>query len=591
MRRLVLVAAAIAAAGLTLPATASAAPPAPFGHACLPQSGVLFCPTAADAQRVPSFDGVPLDVDVTLPATGDGPFPTIAILHGFGADKTSYEAISSTGLQAAGTVKTTAYHNNNVFYAQRGYAVVNYSARGFGRSCGKPDSRTSPGCDRGWLHLADHRYEARDTQHLLGLLVDQGVARAGALGVTGESYGGGQTQILARLRNRVRLPDGSLVPWRSPNGTPLAFKAAWSRWGWSDLVDGLTPNGRAKSHNPPGVKKQSYVDGLFLLAQVTGFIAPQGADPTADLIGWKQTIDKGEPYGGAARSVARQFGRYHSMAGLSGAGAPLLVQNGWRDELFPATQALGTYSILRGLRGARVALQLGDVGHSPSSNKVGTDRVFNDQAARWFDALLKGSGRRLANGAVTALTSACPATAGAKGPYRASSFARLQRGRFVARGGRKRQRVTSTGGNPATAKAFDQRAAGDACKTVRRERARGTAIAERRVRRAFTMIGLPTVRATIRTRGRNGFVAARLWDVFKGRQRLVSRGVYRLRGAQKGRVAFKLFGNAYSFARGHRAKLELVGRDADYLRTSNGTFSVRVTRLSVSLPTRARRPR
>jgi len=159
------------------------------------------------------------------------------------------------------------------------------------------------------------------------------------------------------------------------------------------------------------------------------------------------------------------------------------------------------------------------------------------------------------------------------------------------RGGRKRQRVTSTGGNPATSKAFDQRSGGDACKTVKRERARGTAIAEKRVRRGFTMLGLPTVSATIRTRGRSGFVAARLWDVFGGKQRLVSRGVYRLRDGQKGRVAFQLFGNAYSFARGHRAKLELVGRDPDYLRTSNGKFSVRVTKLAVSLPTRRRKPR
>ena len=39
------------------------------------------------------------------------------------------------------------------------------------------DSRTAPACDRGWIHLADHRYEVRDTQHLLGLLADQGVVR------------------------------------------------------------------------------------------------------------------------------------------------------------------------------------------------------------------------------------------------------------------------------------------------------------------------------------------------------------------------------------------------------------------------------
>ena len=69
------------------PASASAAEPAPFGHACTAQNGVRFCPTETLAQRVPSFDGVPLDVDVTLPATGTGPFPTIVMLHGWGGEQ------------------------------------------------------------------------------------------------------------------------------------------------------------------------------------------------------------------------------------------------------------------------------------------------------------------------------------------------------------------------------------------------------------------------------------------------------------------------------------------------------------------------
>ena len=85
---------ALAVAGLLAPA-AHAAPPNPFGHACAPQNGVLFCPTALDAQRVPSFDGVPLDVDVTLPPTGDGPFPTIVMMHGYGGNKKAFEATST----------------------------------------------------------------------------------------------------------------------------------------------------------------------------------------------------------------------------------------------------------------------------------------------------------------------------------------------------------------------------------------------------------------------------------------------------------------------------------------------------------------
>ena len=51
---------------------------------------------------------------------------------------------------------------------------------------------------------ADQRWEARDAQYLLGLLVDEGVARRDGLGVTGVSYGGGQSIQLAFLRGAVR---------------------------------------------------------------------------------------------------------------------------------------------------------------------------------------------------------------------------------------------------------------------------------------------------------------------------------------------------------------------------------------------------
>ena len=56
-----------AVAALAVAAPAAGAAPTPFGHACTPQDGVRFCPTTDLASRVPSFDGTPLDVDVTLP--------------------------------------------------------------------------------------------------------------------------------------------------------------------------------------------------------------------------------------------------------------------------------------------------------------------------------------------------------------------------------------------------------------------------------------------------------------------------------------------------------------------------------------------
>ena len=581
-RRTPLLAAVVGVAGCLIAPAAQAAPPLPFGHACVPQGGVLFCPTASDSQRVASFDGVPLDVDVTLPGTGDGPFPTLVMMHGWGQSKTAFHS-------------TTPRPYSDAYYASRGYAVVTYSARGFGRSCGARDSRTSPGCDRGWIHLADHRYEARDTQHLLGLLVDQGVTRAGAIGVTGVSYGGIQSLNLARLRNRVRMEDGSFVPWRSPSGTPLSITAAYARWASSDLTSSLQPNGRFvdfrtpgrnQSIRPGGVMKKSYVDALYLSGALSGFYAPTGGVFSSDITMWRALADRGEPVRPDALRVGRELTRFHSWAGLTGPSPPLLVQNGWTDDLFPATEALRVYRTFTAAPGARISLQLADVGHARGQNKPRADRAFLAEADRFFDAHV--AGRRIRppeHGSVLAFTQTCPAKARAGGPFRAENWERLHP-RTISKVVRARQRIRSGAGNPDTAAAIDPISGDGACVRVRARRDRGTAQLRRRFARPFTMLGLPTIEAGIRTRGRGGLIAARLWDVHRGRQTLVSRGVYRLRDNQRGRITFQLFGNGWRFRRGHVAKLELLGRDPNFMRTSNLRFSVRVSRLRMDLPGR-----
>jgi hypothetical protein len=126
----------------------------PFDHPCREQDGVLFCPTEGLVDRVPSFDDVPLDVDVTLPAGAepDEALPTIVIMHGYGGTKEDFESDDPDGNDA----NERDYHYNNNFYAKRGYAVVNYTARGFGRSCGTEDSRADPNCDDGYIHPRRH---------------------------------------------------------------------------------------------------------------------------------------------------------------------------------------------------------------------------------------------------------------------------------------------------------------------------------------------------------------------------------------------------------------------------------------------------
>jgi len=581
-----------------VPASATAAP-GPFGHACTTQAdGTRFCPTTDGApgrtvDGVPTFDGIPLDVDVTLPARGRGPFPTIVMLHGYGGDKTDFESNSPDG------DGSNTYQYNNDFYARAGYAVVNYTARGFGHSCGGgPTADHSGPCAQGYLRLADTRYEARDTQYLLGQLVDQKFAKRDALGVTGISYGGGQSIELAYLRNRIRLPDGSLAPWRSPKGTALSITAAWPRWPWSDLAAALLPNGRfldsqvapaGQSIDPIGIEIASYVSGLFALGKSTGYYcgdSPESSpctNPDADLNRDFALVNAGEPPSSEAQAAVAEIVAHHQGYGLSGTPSPLLIENGWTDDLFPPEQALRVYNQAKDA--APVSLQFGDLGHSRGSNKPTVNRPFNAQGAAFFGAYLQRSGTPPAPGSVTAYTQTCPQSAPDGGPYTAPSYAALHTG-TVTFGSSAAQTVTATG-DPTTSSAFDPIAGtSDACKTITSQTAAGNAVYTR-TGSGFTLLGLPTVTATINTAGSFGELNSQLFDVApNGSERLISRGAYRLTDNQAGPITFQLHGNGYHFDPGHTVKLVLLGSDAPYLRKSNNpAFTVAVSDVTVTLPT------
>src|SRR5436190_6797030 len=598
-RYLIAIGSVLAALGLA--GSAAAAAPTPFGHACTTHSdGTRFCPTtdAGPGQTVdgvPTFDGVPLDVDVTLPpASVRAPYPTIVMLHGYGGDKTDFESDDPAG---DGSV---TYDYNNDYFARNGYAVVNYTARGFGHSCGGgPGGYHSGPCGQGYIRLADTRYEARDTQYLLGRLVDQKIAKKGALGVTGISYGGGQSIELAYLRNRIRKPDGSFAPWTSPKGTALSITAAWPRWPWSDLVDSLLPNGRfldtqvappSQSLDPVGIELESYVSGLYALGKSTGYYcgdAPASSpctNPDADLNTNFTLVNAGEPPSDEAKARLAEIYRDHQGYGLPGSPSPLLIENGWTDDLFPPEQAIRVYNQASG--SSPVSLQFGDLGHSRGSNKPTVNHPFNDQGAAFFDHYLRGASGGPAPGAVTAYTQTCPRSAPDGGPYTASSYQLLHTG-TVSFGSSGAQVVTASGDHSTSAQFDPIGGTSDACKTISSSSAPGTATYTYDTPSGFTMLGLPTVKATIQTLGDFGELDSMLFDVAPdGTERLISRGAYRLTDNQSGRITFQLHGNGYAFAPGHTVKLVILGSDDPYLRMSNDlAFNVQLSDVRVTLPT------
>lgn len=585
---------------------AEAAGPKPFGRTCAAVDGVRFC----TGGKVPSFDGTPIDVDVTLPPTGTGPWPTIVLLHGLGGDKSALQPRTPQTKTLAPRILPLTEHYNNLYYARRGYAVMATSARGFGRSCGGgglPLAWTQTGvCAKGFIRLADQRYEARDTQHLLGLLADQGVTKPTKIGVTGFSYGGGEALQLGELKDKIRLRDGRFVPWRSPKGKAMRIGAAYGAWLWSDLMSAVMPNGRFRDNvpasasttlQPIGVMTQSYTRALYALAASTGYVANPAMPGTRpwDLTTAVAQMELGEPYGAALKATAAEFRKYHGSVGIPGAPAPLLLESGWNDDFFPITESLREYvSVRKQHPGAYVSMMLGDVGHARDANRYRASLAFNDTAYRFFQRHLKGIAGGPANGSVLAYTTTCPAVGATAvqdgGPYRASSWAALHPKRLTF-GSAAPQQVNPLLGDPLIGLNFDAipstnpLGTTDPCKTIAATNPAGSARYARLLSAPRVMMGRPEIRANVTTQGTGGQLAARLWDVSPdGRQRLVTRGVYRLNPNQTGAIVFQLNGNGYRFAAGHRIKLEVAPSDAPTYRASTTLFTATLRDLVVSVP-------
>jgi hypothetical protein len=336
---------------------------------------------------------------------------------------------------------------------------------------------------------------------------------------------------------------------------------------------------------------QSFSEGLYILATSTLFLAPKGADPTVNPTRLRELGQVGNTGPETAASL-EQMSRFSGIGGIpQSSPAPLLLLNGWTDELVAPSQALRTYERVRRTAGpsAQISLQLGDIGHGRGANKPNEYAVFNQQASDFFDVHLRGGGKLPAPGSVLAFTQTCPKTRPAGGPIVASDWRSLHPG-AVRFGAKRAQTVDSRGGNQFIAAQLDPNFGPPTkpCTTVSSARSDGTAVYQRRVASPFTLLGLPTIKARIRTRGATGELAARLWDVSGRSQVLVSRGIYRLTRNQRGSLLFQLNGNGWRFRRGHRVKLELLGRDGPTYRPAKGRFSVRVSDLSLELPVRER---
>ncbi|MFD9611681.1 alpha/beta fold hydrolase [Streptomyces sp. NPDC004290] len=292
-------------------------------------------PPVHRADRMLDVDGVRLDTSY-FTGTGDGRRPAVLLGHGFGGSKDDVRA------QAEGL-------------ARDGYAVLTWSARGFGASTGE-------------IGLNDPDHEVKDVSKLIDwlaarpevLLDKPGDPR---VGVTGASYGGAISLLAAGHDPRVDAIAPQITYWNLadalfPQGV---FKKLWAGIFFSTGdTDPSSPGGR-----PAGAAAGNGC-GRF----------------TAELCSLYQRVAvAGKPDAGARALLEA---RSPSAVGARLKVPALLVQ-GQSDSLFTLAQSDAMARTLTA-NGAPVAVDWIAGGHDGGDRE--TDRVER-RVSTWFDRWLK----------------------------------------------------------------------------------------------------------------------------------------------------------------------------------------------------------
>ncbi|GII25237.1 hypothetical protein [Planosporangium mesophilum] len=462
-------------AGAAQPASAAGAPDAGALSAnCAPYpGGTTIC-----SAQVASFDGSPLDVDVTLPMPGTGTrHPLMVLLHGFGNNKHEWESTSDA---ADGADK---YHWNSHWFAAHGYYVLTYTARGFKDNGFKDNgfidngttashqpatpAGTAPTClppggsaclPTGTIRVKNKDVEIRDTQWLAGL-----AATAFAdldrdrVAVSGGSYGGGESWLQA-------AEQAGRPYWVDFPGLPkLRLQVAVPKYPWTDLAYSLAPNGHGADlysssqgapdtlgvGNPFGVSKLSYINGLYALGTTNGLFdegspGPQSNGPEPFTV-WLNRVSAGEPYDAAGRvddpvgaQIRTSFSGWHSayyqpgwrIGRAAGREPAVFSISGWTDDLFPAVESFRMFNYLTSLDPQwPVAVAVGDLGHARAQNPPAVWQAVNAQAWAFLQANIGGS--RPQRGFVSSFPTVCSGSASAVGQVVAPTPAGLAGGQLT----------------------------------------------------------------------------------------------------------------------------------------------------------------
>ena len=312
-----------------------------------------------DGYLVTESDQTSLDARLQIPA-GEGPFPLVALIHGYAGSKSSSGDIASKLLED-------------------GYAVLRYSTRGFGESWGQ-------------VNLADLNLEIADLRSMIGRVMDDPNCHLDPekVAVTGASYGGGHSW-LALLQPTFPTPSGS----KTVHIVAVAPIAPWT-----DLFYSLLPNGRPNaSIDGFGGLKLSFVNGLYAsgIREDPSRPYPNYPDYFTVWHGWINTTEPSalDPLWLQIRDgVAGYRSIYWQQAFWNSAvhnRIPVFQVQGFTDDLFPLPEAKRMTLALNEVEANYpITSYFGDIGHPRASNKTAEVDYVLSLIRPWLAAYLKG---------------------------------------------------------------------------------------------------------------------------------------------------------------------------------------------------------
>ena len=280
-------------------------------------------------KSITTAPGVSIDTSLYIPSKT--PAPAILIAHGFGGSKDSVASDAQ-------------------YFASKGYVVLTWTARGFGKSTGQISMNAQDG-------------EVADTRALISYLskskyVTQDKADDPRVGIMGGSYGGANALLSASADSRIDAVIADIT--------------------WSDLAQGLFPQSVAGS-SQSGVFKKVWAGTFFSAVSLqSAYLGECGSFTQAWCDAYRSAVINGAP----SQKERALLASVSPINFLSTLNAPTLLSQGQADSLFPLSESVRTADAIKK---ANPQLPLSMIWHA-GGHDGGTDQseYLRTQYLNWF---------------------------------------------------------------------------------------------------------------------------------------------------------------------------------------------------------------